>query len=242
MREIRGKSKKSLASSIAERIRGAIVDAEFQFGENLSEDMLAAAFDVSRTPVREALNILQMQELVHIVPKSGTYVFTPTQEDIAELCDFRIGLEDQAMRLALGNNRKKLVSQLKKQFDLMRATIDEDDLRAYGRCDTEFHLAFFRVCGNRYLARAYDSILGRVAALRTHLAIGAEGEPARSFADHAAIIELADADKPDELRDILEAHIMRTKTNYLNAFNRLPRQPGDSRTIRLRRQLSLTSE
>ncbi|MBB4094506.1 GntR family transcriptional regulator [Ochrobactrum pecoris] len=242
MREIRGKSKKSLASSIAERIRGAIVDAEFQFGENLSEDMLAAAFDVSRTPVREALNILQMQELVHIVPKSGTYVFTPTQEDIAELCDFRVGLEDQAMRLALGNNRKKLVSQLKKQFDLMRAAIDEDDLRAYGRCDTEFHLAFFRVCGNRYLARAYDSILGRVAALRTHLAIGAEGEPARSFADHAAIIELADAEKPEELRDILEAHIMRTKTNYLNAFNRLPRQPGDSRTIRLRRQLSLTSE
>ncbi|MHC5232715.1 GntR family transcriptional regulator [Brucella sp. LJL56] len=242
MREIRGKSKKSLASSIAERIRGAIVDAEFQFGENLSEDMLAAAFDVSRTPVREALNILQMQELVHIVPKSGTYVFTPTQEDIAELCDFRVGLEDQAMRLALGNNRKKLVSQLKKQFDLMRAAIDEDDLRAYGRCDTEFHLAFFRVCGNRYLARAYDSILGRVAALRTHLAIGAEGEPARSFADHAAIIGLADAEKPEELRDILEAHIMRTKTNYLNAFNRLPRQPGDSRTIRLRRQLSLTSE
>ncbi|KAB2658282.1 GntR family transcriptional regulator [Brucella tritici] len=242
MREIRGKSKKSLASSIAERIRGAIVDAEFQFGENLSEDMLAAAFDVSRTPVREALNILQMQELVHIVPKSGTYVFTPTQEDIAELCDFRVGLEDQAMRLALIGNRKKLVSQLKKQYDLMRAAIDEDDLRAYGRCDTEFHLAFFRVCGNRYLARAYDSILGRVAALRTHLAIGAEGEPARSFADHAAIIELADADKPKELREILEAHIMRTKTNYLNAFNRLPRQPGDSRTMRLRRQLSLTNE
>ena len=229
MREIRGKSKKSLASSIAERIRGAIVDAEFQFGENLSEDMLAAAFDVSRTPVREALNILQMQELVHIVPKSGTYVF-------------RVGLEDQAMRLALIGNRKKLVSQLKKQYDLMRAAIDEDDLRAYGRCDTEFHLAFFRVCGNRYLARAYDSILGRVAALRTHLAIGAEGEPARSFADHATIIELADADKPEELREILEAHIMRTKTNYLNAFNRLPRQPGDSRTMRLRRQLSLTNE
>lgn len=162
--------------------------------------MLAAAFDVSRTPVREALNILQMQELVHIVPKSGTYVFTPTQEDIAELCDFRVGLEDQAMRLALVCNRKKLVSQLKKQYDLMRAAIDDDDLRAYGRCDTEFHLAFFRVCGNRYLARAYDSILGRVAALRTHLAIGAEGEPARSFADHAVIIELAEADKPGELR------------------------------------------
>lgn len=96
----------------------------------------------------------------------------------------------------------------------------------------------FRVCGNRYLARAYDSILGRVAALRTHLAIGAEGEPARSFADHATIIELADADKPEELREILEAHIMRTKTNYLNAFNRLPRQPGDNRTMRLRRRLS----
>ncbi|MBC2886386.1 GntR family transcriptional regulator [Ochrobactrum sp. CM-21-5] len=242
MKEIRSKSKKSLVKTIAERIRGAIVDAEFQFGENLSEDTLASAFHVSRTPVREALNILQMQDLVHIVPKSGTYVFTPTHEDIAELCDFRVCLEEQAMRLALAADRKGLIARLDEQYELMRIAIAEGDLRAYGRHDTEFHLAFFRHCGNRYLARAYDSILGRVAALRTHLAIGAKGEPERSFADHEAIIKLARDDKPDALRKILAAHILRTKANYLNAFERLPKQSGDSRTMRLRRQLSLSHE
>ena len=72
--------RKSLVPTIADKIRAAIVDAELDFGENLSEDTLASAFEVSRTPVREALNLLQMEGLVIIVPKSGTYVFTPTLE------------------------------------------------------------------------------------------------------------------------------------------------------------------
>lgn len=240
MKEIRTGNRKSLVADIAERIRAAIVDAEFQFGESLSEDTLAAAFEVSRTPVREALTILQIQDLVHIVPKSGTYVFTPTLEDIAELCDFRLGLEEQAMRLSIARARDFLAAELGRHHDDMLRAIAKDDLRAYGRHDTAFHLAFFRRCGNRYLVRAYDSILGRVAALRTHLAIEAEGEPARSSADHETIVALARDGDADGLKTVLESHILRTKTNYLNAFGHLSRQPEDARTRRLRRQLSLT--
>ncbi|MBK3745326.1 GntR family transcriptional regulator [Paraburkholderia aspalathi] len=239
MKKIRGKSKATLASSIADRIRAAIVDADFDFGESLSEDTLAAAFEVSRTPVREALNILQMQDLVHIVPKSGTYVFTPDHHDIAELCDYRVALETQAVALSLAHDKAKLIVDLTTHFNAMRDAIAAQDLRDYGRHDTEFHLAFFRNCGNRYLARAYDHILGRVAALRTHLAIGAEGEPDRSFDDHSKIIKLATESELDTLILVLSQHILRTKSNYLSAFSQRPKQPSDSRTLRLRKQLSI---
>ncbi|WP_262983300.1 GntR family transcriptional regulator [Paracoccus mutanolyticus] len=56
-----------------------MVNAEFEFGENLSEEILAQAFEVSRTPVREALNLLQVEGLVVIVPKSGTFAIASNQ-------------------------------------------------------------------------------------------------------------------------------------------------------------------
>lgn len=234
----RDTSGKSLSAIISEKIRRAIVEAEFEFGESLSEESLAMAFEVSRTPVREALNLLQMQDLVRIVPKSGTYVFEPTHEDIAELCDFRAGLEERAMRLTLAADREKLARLLAGEVAAMRIAVEAGNRRAYGRHDTEFHLAFFRDCGNRYLARAYESILGRVAALRTHLAIEAPGEPARSLADHEEIADLAARDRPDEIAAILEDHILRTKSNYLNALRKRSKEAADPRALRLRRQLS----
>lgn len=228
----------TLAHTIAERIRAAIVDAEFEFGEGLSEDTLAAAFEVSRTPVREALNILQMQDLVHIVPKSGTYVFTPHPEDIAELCDHRAGLEVQAVRLALAGGRTAALTRtLRAALDRMSAAIRDKDLQDYGRADTDFHLAFFTACRNRYLERAYGQILGRVAALRTHLAIKAEGEPDRSFRDHETMIRLIGAGDTARLSRLLIAHILRTKANYLNAFQAMPPIGRDARAQRLRKRL-----
>ncbi|MGO4711050.1 GntR family transcriptional regulator [Bradyrhizobium sp. 2TAF24] len=228
----------TLAHTIAERIRAAIVDAEFEFGEGLSEDTLAAAFEVSRTPVREALNILQMQDLVHIVPKSGTYVFTPKPEDIAELCDHRAGLEVQAVRLALaGGKTTELVRALRAALERMSDAIRRDDLQEYGRADTDFHLAFFAACRNRYLERAYGQILGRVAALRTHLAIKAEGEPERSFRDHQTMIRLIGAKDTARLSRLLVAHILRTKANYLNAFRTMPPGGPSGRALRLRKRL-----
>ncbi|MBB3609542.1 GntR family transcriptional regulator [Rhizobium sp. BK602] len=231
---------KGLAVTIADRIRTAIVDAEFEFGESLSEDTLAAAFDVSRTPVREALNILQMEGLVMIVPKSGTYVFTPTMDDIAELCDFRICLEQQAVTLTPVEATGSTVVELKRQLAAMDQAITTGDMQLYGRADTAFHLAFFQNCGNRYLQNAYSRILGRVASLRTHLAIRAEGEPERSYRDHADMIMLLANGERASLLVILAAHILRTKDNYLNAFRQLSVKVGTGRTMRLRRRFALT--
>ncbi|SFT56153.1 GntR family transcriptional regulator [Mesorhizobium sp. YR577] len=241
MRRPTAKSEPGLAVTIADKIRVAIVDAEFEFGENLSEDTLATAFEVSRTPVREALNLLQVEGLVNIVPKSGTYVFTPTLEDIAELCDYRTGLEQQAIALTPASDIAETILYLQKQLSVMTNAVAAEDMQAYGRADTEFHLAFFHSCGNRYLQQAYNMILGRVAALRTHLAIRAEGEPDRSFKDHATMIELLADDKRDELATMLQAHILRTKDNYINAFVRFAADRGNGRTARLRRRLAIAN-
>jgi DNA-binding GntR family transcriptional regulator len=210
--------RQSLCEQLAAQIRNAIVDARFAFGEALSEENLAEAFEVSRTPVRQALGLLQMEELVVVVPKSGTYVFTPTLEDISELCDYRAGLELQAARLACRNSGPELARALAELVEGMQEACSREDMQQYGRLDTQYHLALFERCDNRYLERGYRLILGRVAALRTQLAVRAEGEPDRSLADHLQLIELIKADRGDEVETVLFDHIQRTKDNYLAAF------------------------
>ncbi|MGA1289343.1 MAG: GntR family transcriptional regulator, partial [Rubrivivax sp.] len=85
----------TLAVQLADRLREAIMRGDFTLGEALSELKLASAFGVSRTPVREALTTLQREGLIDIRPQSGSFVFLPSEEDVAELAEFRSMVEVQ---------------------------------------------------------------------------------------------------------------------------------------------------
>lgn len=234
----------SLGAQLAERIRAAIISAEFDLGEALSEDGLAAAFGVSRTPVREALRLLQTQGLVAVVPKSGTFVFNPSEADIAELCEFRSMLEVKAASLALQRAAPATLAELRPAVDSMIQAQAQGDMRLYGRADMAFHLAFFTHCGNRHLAEAYDMCLGRVSALRTHLAFASKGEPARSFADHQRIAAIFAGEDAADLPEILDQHILRTRQNYIEALQDRLRalQRQGSRRDQMRRKLGMANE
>jgi DNA-binding GntR family transcriptional regulator len=208
----------SLAGAITERLRAAITNGEFAPGEALSEDTLAAELGTSRTPVREALNTLQFQGLVTVIPQRGTFVFSPTANDVSELCDFRATLEVKAARLALARHRDAALVSLQDAFAAMTTAQTAGDDGAYARADSQFHEAFFTHCGNQYLSNAYLLASGRVGALRAHLSAHVTGEPTRSFAEHRDIIALWGQGDGEAIEKILTEHIMRTEVSYLKAL------------------------
>ena len=170
-----------------------------------------------------------------IVPKSGTYVFTPTLVDIAALCEYRAGLELQAVALAATRNGAVLHERLAALVADMAKVIEAGDMRGYGRLDSQYHLAFLELSENRYLQQGYTLILGQVSALRTALAVHTEAEPARSFEDHRLMIELLAGGDLRRLRRVLSAHVLRTEKNYASAFKELA--SAEPRVDRLRRRL-----
>lgn len=210
--------KSSMSAMVADRLRQAIVNADFDFGEALSEESLAAAFEVSRTPVREALYVLQLEGLVSIVPKSGTYVFTPNPDDIVEMCEYRAGLELHAAELAAARDPKALADTLEDISLRMKAALREGNIRRYGQLDTLYHLEFLEKSGNRYLMQGYRMIMGRVSTLRTQLALNARNEPKRSMKDHELMIGLVREGNISRLKSVLRAHVMRTTDNFMQAF------------------------
>ena len=145
----------SLTRSAFERIRDAIVSGRLEFGEHFSETQIAKALGMSKAPVRAAFMELRDKGLVTIVPQSGTYVFSPTEEDVRTLSHFRGLLENEAVREAIKRNPASLLAKLDEAIFRMKRAMAAQDWEMYRKADSFYHLAFLEECDNRYLLNAY---------------------------------------------------------------------------------------
>lgn len=216
---------KTLTEIVVERLREAIIDGQYAFGENISEDKLATAFGVSRSPVRDALNALQFTGLVTIRPKRGSFVFNPTGEEVAEICDYRLMLEREALRLSMAADREGFLAALDNTLDRMRERMRAGDEMGYVRIDTEFHNLFFDHCGNRLVQNAFDLVEARIATIRTALNARFKQRREDSFDQHVAIVDGLKRDDWATVHDVLGKHITSIRTD---AIDELARNPVES--------------
>ncbi|MFN3545865.1 MAG: GntR family transcriptional regulator [Mesorhizobium sp.] len=208
----------SLAATVAERLKAAILKRELALGEALSEEKIAEAMGVSRTPVREALTILQLQGLINILPRRGSFVFRPDKEDLHALVEYRLRLELLASELALERAPEPLLKSLRKTIETMEKARDDDDTLAYANADTRFHNAFFDHCGNHFFVEAYDIVAGRIAALRAHMSAQLGLHRQRTFQEHLDIVKAVENRDAAALRETLRIHIGEMEPNYTNAL------------------------
>jgi DNA-binding GntR family transcriptional regulator len=193
-----------------EKILNAIVYAHLDLGEPLSENDLARALGVSKAPIRESLNELRLKGLVEVIPQSGSYVFSPTKEQIEELCDFRSLLETRAMRASMENDSRSLIAELRKTAREMKRAYRMGDIFLSKRLDAEFHGAFIRHSGNRYLMQSYANIGHSVEALR-HRFMDTAIYRNRAFDEHQEIVDSLASNAISKAIDVLQEHIARTK-------------------------------
>jgi DNA-binding GntR family transcriptional regulator len=203
----------SLAALAAARIRDAIITGELALGEALSEDRLATALGISRTPVREALTALQLQGLITAQPQRGSFVFDPTEAEVAELCEFRLIAETRAMWLAHTRDRIRLVEGLEAAQARMDAAIAAGDRIGSAAADAALHEALIANCGNQFLVQAYHLISGRISAVRARL-LGPPDNQSRSVEEHREIIRAVAGGQLMQAETILAAHVMQMRPRY----------------------------
>ena len=192
------------------RIRDAIVNGRLDFGEPLSEASLADALGMSKAPIRTALIDLQSLRLVRIVPKTGTYVASPSRDEVVELCDHRLLLERQALLTGLAREPREMARELAVISDQMRVALSNSDAALMKMLDAEYHACFFRYAGNRYLSDAYDAIRYLIEALRFRFMDTALYR-SRAHEEHDLLISAISAEDPVRISKIIEVHIARTK-------------------------------
>jgi DNA-binding GntR family transcriptional regulator len=218
MRSLKLDTPKSLSQRVMQRLRQAIIEGEFTLGAAISEEMVANSFGVSRTPVREAMGLLQAQGLVVIRPQVGSFVFTPSAEDINALCTFRIALEPRAAELAYRCDRDGAAAAMSDAIAAMEPAVAAKDNIAYGRADAAFHEALFGHCGNRYLAESYQLVSGRVAALRTNLTSPIDVRTRTSFDEHRKLLDLFARGDLAAFEELMTTHITNSGLVYARAL------------------------
>jgi DNA-binding GntR family transcriptional regulator len=192
-----------------DKIRAAIVYGALDLGEPLSENALARALGMSKAPIRAAMGELRLKGLVHVVPQSGTYVFSPTREEIEELCDFRFLLEGQAVQSSMAKSAEDLVAELSRVVAAMEDTTSASG--ASGKLlDSEYHHLFIKYCGNRYLTDAYETIAHRVEALRYRFMDTAVYRR-KAATEHREMLDLLAAGRITKAVGVLGEHIARTR-------------------------------
>ena len=184
-------------------ILDAIDGGTYRPGDKLVESELAERFNVSRTPIREALQRLETQSLLAREGRS-LIVASLDHNQTAELYVVRGELEGLAARLAARHATAEEVRVLREMVEADNALID--DPVALSRSNRRFHKQLHLASHNRYLVQQLDLVYRSMALMAT-TSLAAEGRGEIAQAEHARIVEMIEARDEDGADKALRAHI-----------------------------------
>jgi DNA-binding GntR family transcriptional regulator len=201
-----------LRLAVKDAIRTAILEGRYLPGDRLPEEELAAELDVSRNPVREALQALTLEGFVEIVPRRGARVALVSPERAFQLFEVRESLEGLAARLAAARRDEEQLAALRAYVaeGIERAEAGElDELPALNR---RFHELLMTAAGNLILTE----MLGRLSPVIAWVYARRITQRSRlSWREHHAIVE-AIADRDQQLAfERASAHIANARAAYL---------------------------
>jgi DNA-binding GntR family transcriptional regulator len=137
------------------RVRDLILRTELPPGAALNEADLMRRIGVGRTPLRDALHLLQHEGLVEILPRKGTFVSQVTVGDLQQIFEVRNGIEDIVARAAAARADSKDVRAIRTLAQRASAVNQpESDVSI----DQEFHARLLEIAGNRYLLEMYQRL------------------------------------------------------------------------------------
>lgn len=177
--------------ALLDRIRDLILGGDYRPGTALSEVRLAEYYEVSRTPVREALKQLQIEGLVEIRPKVGTFVREITRREILEMFEVKETLEGLAARLMARRGQIPELDTLRANVDASESAVRRNDSAAYAALVHEFHETIVTGSDNLKLAEHYRTLMNQLAYHRLVLkSVQHPGRLAKSTAEHRQVLEL----------------------------------------------------
>ncbi|MFJ4169661.1 GntR family transcriptional regulator [Paenarthrobacter sp. NPDC089714] len=190
------------------KIRRLVLGGQFPPGAVLPEAFLAQEFDVSRTPIREALKQLQHEGLVEIRPKVGTFVREPTRREIIELFQLKESLEGLAASLLARRGEVPELDVLRRNLEASEMAGLTHDPDAYARLVHEFHWTIVRGSDNRKLVEHYERLMNQLAYQRLVLqTVEHPGRIEASTREHRAVLEMIEHKDPFGAEAAMRNHV-----------------------------------
>jgi DNA-binding GntR family transcriptional regulator len=154
----------------------------------LDERQLSRALGVSRTPIREAMTLLEQEGYLRTVPRRGVFIVRKTKKEIIEIIEVCAALESMAARLATINASDESLGALRHMFDEFHSSAPSEHLHEYSDANIAFHQAIIQLSGSHLMAKTIENLFVHVRAIR-RMTISQQDRASRSIADHMRIIE-----------------------------------------------------
>lgn len=197
------------AQIIHQGLRREILLGTLGLGEVLRQDEIAARFEVSRIPVREALNTLAAEGLVELRPHQRAVVRKYTPAEIEEIFLIRSILEPKAGALACLRLEDRDVEALHAALTPLEQIGAPADLERYLELNREFHMTIYRATRRPALIRLIEHFIDQSTRF-IHVYLRATETFAKAHSEHVAIYEACRNREPDVLEQVILDHVRQT--------------------------------
>lgn len=206
-----------LAREVARAIREMIRKEKVKTGQRIVDKEICRVLGVSRTPLREALQLLHAEGLVNIVPRRGAFVSQPSIEDIREMFVAMSILEGVCARMAVENMTERDLAGLRDLHDKMEAELERGNTEAYFRNNNAFHVLIQEMSRNKVLINLLNGLREKIMLYRFR-SLDTPERLYQSQTGHREIQRACEAKDAPGAEVVMRDHIMRAYTYLKSRF------------------------
>jgi DNA-binding GntR family transcriptional regulator len=187
-------------------LREAILKGDLKPGERLMELQLAAKLGVSRTPIREAIRMLEQEGLAVTIPRKGAEVAKMTLKDMEDVLEIRDALDELAVRIACEKISEEQLGRLIGVKELFENSTRTGDVKTIAEADVTFHDVIYEATDNPKLVTLLNNLREQVYRYRVEYIKDPKNYPTL-IAEHEAIVEGLKNRDQDAATAAMHAHV-----------------------------------
>ena len=187
-------------------LREAILRGDLVPGERLRELQLASKLGVSRTPIREAIRMLEQEGLAITIPRKGAIVAGMTEKDMQDVLEIREALEELSVQVACDKITEEEIAELQKNMKNFEHSLKSGDLKKMAQADVEFHDVIYRATDNPKLISMLNNLREQMYRYRVEYLKNPQNHE-QLLKEHEAIYKgIVEKDK-DAVTEMIRKHI-----------------------------------
>ncbi|MCR5356450.1 MAG: GntR family transcriptional regulator [Lachnospiraceae bacterium] len=204
-----------LRDVVFKTLRQGILKGDLKPGERLMEIHLASRLGVSRTPIREAIRMLELEGLVTMVPRRGAEVARISKQDLRDVLEVRRSLDSLAVNLACKRIDDEEKAALKQAEDDFERAVKTGDATTIAEADVKFHDVILKASKNGRLMQMVNNLAERVYRYRLEY-IKDSSNHSRLIEEHRKIVEYIEGGDVEKACMAIETHIDNQEKNIIS--------------------------
>ena len=198
---------RSRVQRVRDQLEDDIVNGRMRPGEQVQIETLMARFEVSRTPVREALQQLEISGLVEVLPKRGTFVAKVGIPALVHMFEVMAELESMCARLAARRATADTLAGIREALEACEREAVSNDANAYYYENERFHGLIYQACGNPFLVQQTQALKNRLKPYR-RLQLRMRNRIQQSLSEHRDIVQAIELGNDEAAAVAAREHVL----------------------------------